>query len=250
MSIWFFLWLFLSGALLYFLGWTLLILFRQKQAWKTFAARKKFRYRTTSLMASPEMNGPVDGHSVSFFIGEHVTPDGRASRKLSAIEVQLSSKMPFEGAIGSGGMVQLVQSLRMKEELSPNHPKWDKNYIAATSSAFALESYLTPERLEALTSLMKIRNGWVMLIFRGETMLLRFDTPDPLDSFEKLDKILQKVMETVSALELKAGEDGRLKTDAARKPVKEVSLSVDERDFKEAGAFQLEDDQSSKKENP
>lgn len=250
MSIWFYVWLFLSGALLYFLGWTLFILFRQKQAWRAFAAEKKLRYRTASMMASPEMSGTVDGRAVSFLIGEHISQDGRSSRKLTAVEVQLLSKMPFEGGIANGTMVSVVQSLRLKEEINPNHPKWDKNYIAAASSGFALESYLTPERMEALTSIMKIRNGSMILIFRGDMMLLRFDTPDPLDKKEKLSKILAKLNETAKLLELKAGEDGRLKADAARAPVKAVSLQVDERDFKESSGFALEDDQSSEKEKP
>lgn len=254
MSIWIILWLFLSGALIYFLGWTLFILFRQKQAWKGFSVRKKLRYRAHSMMASPEMSGSLDGYSINFLIGEHFTPDGRASRKLTAIEVQLKSHMPFEGGIASGGMVPVVQSTRMKEEIKPNHPKWDKNYIASSSSGAALEAYLTPERIDALTSLMKIRNGWVILIFRAETFLLRFDTPDPLDSQQKLDKITDKIIEMARVLELKPGEDGRLKLETTKKPVKEKALSVDERDFRESSAFQLEDDQSkdnqSKKEKP
>ena len=128
--------------------------------------RKKLRYRAHSMMASPEISGALNGYSINFLIAEHFTPDGRSSRKLTAIEVQLLSKMPFEGGIASGGMVSLIQSIRLKEETKPNHPKWDKNYIAASSSGAAMEAYLTPERIDALTSLMKIRNGWVILIFR------------------------------------------------------------------------------------
>lgn len=249
MSIWIILWLFLSGALLYFLGWTLFILFRQKQAWKSFSTRKKLRYRTANMMASPEMGGALDGRSINFLIGEHFTPDGRSSRKLTAVEVQLLSKMPFEGGIASGGMVSVVQSIRMKEEIKPNHPKWDKNYIAVGSSGAALEAYLTPERMDALTSLMKIRNGWVILIFRAQTFLLRFDTPDPLDSQQKLEKITDKLLELAELLELKPGEDGRLKLETTKKPIKEKSLAVDERDFKESDSFQLEDDQPPKEES-
>ncbi|MGB4106424.1 MAG: hypothetical protein WBK55_01355 [Alphaproteobacteria bacterium] len=250
MSIWFFLWLFLSGALLYFLGWTIFILFRQKQAWTAFAVEKGLRYRTASMMASPEMSGTVDGRAVSFLIGEHISPDGRSSRKLSAIEVQLLNRMPFEGGIGNGNMVPLIHSMRLKEEINPNYPKWDKNYIATASSGYALEAYLTPERLEALTSMMKIRNGSTILIFRGDMMLLRFDTPDPLDNKQKLSKILAKMTETARVLELKAGEDSRLKADAARTPVRAVNLQADERDFSESAGFALEDDQSPEKEKP
>ena len=44
MNIWFVLWLLLSAALLYFTGWTFLILQKQKRAWRVFATKYKLRY--------------------------------------------------------------------------------------------------------------------------------------------------------------------------------------------------------------
>lgn len=242
MSIWFLLWLFLSGALLYFLGWILYILVRQKQAWKIFAGQKKLRFKDGSLMASPEMSGTVDNYPVSFFVGEHLAKDARASRKLTALEIKLKSKMPFAGAMASGGMVPLIQSMQFKDEVRFDHPQWDKNFIALSSSRLALMAYMNKERLDALTSLMRIRNGWVAFVFRDDLVLLRFDTPDPLETQEKLGKILQKMLSLAQILELKPGEEGLLKSEAAKKPPKEVSIAVDERDFKEAKTFELEDD--------
>jgi phosphoglucomutase len=63
-SIWFYLWLLLSGGLLFFMGWTMLILFRQKKAWKQFAARHKLRYKADAMMgalrgALPGLQGQV-----------------------------------------------------------------------------------------------------------------------------------------------------------------------------------------------
>ena len=242
MSIWFLIWLLLSGALLYFLGWTMYILFRQKTAWKTFATRKKLRYRPGTLFGSPEMSGSADKRTVSFFVAEHMAPDARSSRKLTAVEVKLSSLLPFEAGIASGGMVPLMQNFPFREELRPDYPKWDKNYIAAASSRAALEVYLTPERLEALTSMMRIRNGWTIFVCRGDTTLLRFDTPDALDTVEKLNRIYTKMYAVAEALELHKGEEGILKAEAAKRSVKEVNIAVDERDFQEAKGFQLEED--------
>jgi hypothetical protein len=240
-SIWFIIWLVLSGSLLYFLGWTLYILYRQKKAWKLFANQKKLRYRSKSILGSPEMSGTIDKYTVNIFIAEHMSPDARSSRKLTAVEIQLASKMPFDGGLASGGMVPIMQGFRLKEEYRPDHPKWDKNYIAASSSRGALEAYLTPPRIDALTSMMKIRNGWVIFVFRGDSMLLRFDTPDPLDSIEKLSKILKKMMDTSMILELNKGEEGILKAEAAKRSAKEVNIAVDDRDFSEAKDIQLEE---------
>jgi hypothetical protein len=241
-SIWLVIWLFLSGALLYFLGWTIYILFRQKTAWKKFAAQKKLRYRSVSLFGPPEMSGTFDNHPVSFFVGEHMAADARSSRKLTAVEVKLASRMPFDAGIASGGMVPVMKHFNFRDELRPDHSKWDKNYIAATSYRMALQAYLTPERIEALTSMMRIRNSWTIFIFRDDTVLLRFDTPDALDTIEKLNKILLKMCSVVNILELHKGEEGILKAEMTKRPAKEINIAVDDRDFNEAQGFQLEED--------
>jgi hypothetical protein len=211
LSIWIVLWLVLSTVLLYFLGWTIFILLKQKQVWKTFAHKNKLRYQANKFLSSPEMSGIIHDYTISFFTGEHTLADARNSRKMTAIEVSLSSRMPFEGAIASGGMVPIARSLGLKEEYAPEYEAWDKTWIVAGANRNALEAYLTPERLKYLSSLMKLKNAWVIMIFRDETMLLRLDTPDPLDSEEKLNNVSKMLTNTAQALELGKGEDGRLK---------------------------------------
>ena len=44
------------------------------------------------------------------------------------------------------------------------------------------------------------------------------------------------------ALELRKGEEGILKSEAAKRSVKEINIAVDERDFHEAKGFQLEEE--------
>lgn len=226
------------------------ILFRQKTAWRKFAAQKKLRYRPGTLFGSPEMSGSADKRTVSFFVSEHMAADARSSRKLTAIEVKLSSQVPFEIGIASGGMVPMLKHFPFREELRPDYQKWDKNYMAAASSRMALEAYLTPERLEALTSMMRIRNGWTIFICRGDTTLLRFDTPDALDTVEKLNKIFTKMYSVAEALELRKGEESVLKSEAAKRSVKEMNIAVDDRDFHEAKEFQLEEDHVPEPETP
>lgn len=240
MSIWFFIWLLLSGALIYFMGWNAFILYRQKRAWKSYAGAHKLRYRSPTLFAAPEMNGTAGDYTVSLFTGEHMSPDMRGSRKLTAIEIQLSSRFPLAGGVASGGMVDVIQGMGFKEEINPNHPEWDKAWIARAENRNVLKEYLSAERLAALVSLMKIRNAWVIFIFQDNMMLLRFDTPDPLDSAKKLNYIIKKMTETAKILELKSGESSRLKTYEATKSAKEVTLKVEEENFD--GDLSLEED--------
>lgn len=241
MSIMVFFWLLLSAALLYFVGWTYFILTRQKKAWKDFARQKKLRYTPGSPLGSAEVKGAYDGYTVHVFVGEHVSADARGSRKLSAIEVHLSSNMPFEAGFATGGMVKVIQGVGFKQEIKPAHAEWDKSYIAAGSSGQMLSAYLSPERMGALLSLAKIKNAWMTFLCRGQTSLLRIDTSDPLDSVEKLDKVIVRMIAAARALELRSGEEARLKSEEARKPTQDARIIVSDDDLI-AADLQLEDE--------
>ena len=243
MSVWFFIWIVFSLVMLGFLGWTLYVLMAQKAAWKRFSSRYKLRYTANALMQTPEMDGEIDGHKVSFFSGEHVTEDVRRSRRLTAIEVNLNSKMPFDGALANAGMTNIVKALDFKSELRPEHKGWVDGFVAGADSQRALQAYLTDERLNALTTILKSRKGLVIFIFRNDAMLLRYDTPDPLVDEAALDKILQALLNTAKLLELKDGEAAKLASEAAKSDgaADHVGLGVQE------GAVHLEleeDDES------
>lgn len=201
MNIWFVLWLVLSGALLYFTAWTFLILQKQKKAWQVFAKKYKLRFTPGSMMESPTINGLIDGYTVGILVGTHASSDERRARKLSAVEVTLHGTLPAEGVLASADMVAIAQDINLKTEVKPDHPDWKDEYIATTSKKPVIDKYLTRERLDHLTGLMKIKSAAVILIFREDIMLLRFDTPDPLDTPQKLDKLVKKVIEAAKVLE-------------------------------------------------
>lgn len=218
MSVWFFIWLGLSLALLYFMVWTLYILYRQKRAWKAYAAKMKLRYTPRNLLDSPQISGVAYGHTVALFSAEHATTDARGGRKLTAIEVTLKSPSPFDAILASGGMVEIGRSVNLGGEIKPGSKDWSPEWLAAASSALALEAYLTPERVEALVSIMKIKNAWIIFVMRGGTTLLRLDTSDPLDAVGKIDRILKRLTDIAAVLELKPGEEIRLKAASTLKP--------------------------------
>ncbi len=249
MNIWVLVWLGLALTLLYFMGWNMLILYRQKKAWREFSEGESLRFKDGGFAKSPEMNGTYKDYTVSLFTGEHLAPDGRGSRRLAAIEIQLSSKMPFEAALASGGMVSFARELQLNEEVKIDHKGWKKDYIALSNKPAALENYLTSERIEALMTLIRVKNGWVILVFKGDTTLLRFDTADPLDKVGTLRAILNRMVEAAKILELEAGEAARLKDDAKRASPKEKPLQVDEAAF-ESTPLVLEEGEETQDETP
>lgn len=248
MSIWLALWILVSAILLGFLAWTLVVLFKQKSVWKAFAEKHKLRFKPNAIMESPEIDGSIDGYKVSCFTGEHVSTDMRGFRKLTAIEVNLQSSLPIEGALASGGMVAFVKQFNFRAEIFPEHEKWNKSYIATGSNRAVLEAYLTDARLDAITKLMRINNCWVVLFFRQDRMLLRIDTTNPLISQENIEKLVTSMVKAAKTLELAEGEGRVLKAKEAQTVKSDAAVALDNDDeVKAAGGLELEDDDSAPK---
>lgn len=241
MNFWVLIWLIIAAALIYFFAWTLFILFKQKKTWQTYAEKNGLRYTPGKLQDSPEIGGNLKGYTVSLFTGEHATIDMRGSRKLTAIEVQLTSKMPFEGGVASRGMVEFLKNIGFKDEIALKHPGWKNEYIAVSNTPYALQSYLTAPRFEALSSLMRVKNAWVILVFRGDMALLRFDTPDPIETEKKINVIVDRMIEAAKILELQPGEFGRLKEDALRTAPRQANIHIKD-DNVDVTGIQLEED--------
>lgn len=162
------------------------------------------------------MEGVIEGYAFSFFTAEHPTTDVRGTRKVTAIEVILNSHLPFEGGVASHGMIPVLKSMGFIAEIQPTHEGWNTACLATTTHRYAMEAYLTPERVQALMTLLKIPRAWITLIFKGETALLRIDTPSPLEQLAQLEKLKKILLKTAAILELKEGEIGRLKAEMTR----------------------------------
>lgn len=243
MSVWLVLWVFVSVVLLGFLIWSLIVLHNQKNTWKRFASKYKLRYRSRGAMDSPEVDGSIDGYKIDVFTSEHTAENARSSRKLTAIEISLHSVMPVDGAVASGGMIPLVKELSFKTEVRPEHDLWDRSYIAAGDNARAVKAYLTPERLDALIRLMRIKHSWIILIFRAERMLLRIDTPDPLTSPDYLDRLIKLLIKSAKAFELKSGESGVIEREEAKGLAEDSNLQLDDGGMDEDSGLSLEEDE-------
>ena len=241
-SIWFFLWLLISIGLLGFSVWTFIILMRQKKSWREFAKKHKLRYRNATLMSSPRLNGVYNGYTIGMFTGEHESERGGANRKLTAIEVELNSKMPISGAFASGGMVGIVQEMTYNNEFVPQQSDWDNEFIARGDNKHVLDEYFDDKRALKLTELMKRKNFWVIFIFKGEDTILRVDTPEPFDSLDKLTKTIDDMIEVAKVLELNKGEGKRLLAIRSKHAEEKAVLDIEEDDLA-LMSLELEEDE-------
>jgi len=196
-------------------------------------------------MDSPEVDGSIDGYKIDIFTSEHILENARSSRKLTAIEISLHSVLPIDGAVASGGMVPLVKELGFRTEIKPEHELWNRSYIAAADNERALKAYLTPERLDALLRMMRIKNSWMILIFRAERLLLRIDTPDPLTSEDYLDRLIKLMLKSAKTLELKSGESGVIEREEAKGLAETSNLMLDDDGADDASPLSLEEDEAN-----
>ena len=111
MSIWIFVWASLSGTLIVFLIWTLMILRRQKRAWKAFAEKRGFEYLAGSISDPPQMRGKYNGYEVQAFPTEHQSEDERRARKFSSFEITLRTAPHFQGVVATGGLIAVSQAI-------------------------------------------------------------------------------------------------------------------------------------------
>lgn len=241
MSIWFALWFVLSFVLLAFFAWSVYVILQQKRTWKAFAEKHSLRFVANKMMQGPEMEGLIDGFKYSFFTSEHMTNDMRSTRKLSAVEVTLKSKMPMDGGVASGSMVTVLSEIAFRDEVKPVYEGWNKTYMASSDNAMMLEAYLTPERLDVLTRLMKIKNVWVIFAFKNDMTLLRIDTSNPMTSLEQMEKLVKVLGKAANVLELSKGEEKTLSAAKAREIEHKNTIQIEEA----AGGLSLELEEDS-----
>lgn len=202
-------------------------------------------------MLSPLVNGIYKGFSIALFTSEHeLDRAAGTTRKMTAIEVELQSRMPMAGAVASGGMVQIVQGQRYSDETQPSHADWSTEYIARSEDRLLMQAYLTDARVAALTSLMKKKNIWVIFVFRDRDTILRIDRPDPLENLGELTKTIDQMIEVAEILELEKGEEGKLQAYKAQNPAKSSVLEYDDKTHNQGDvlALELEEDEESENE--
>jgi hypothetical protein len=243
MSFWLLLWFALSFVLLYFFGWTMYILVRQKRSWKDFARKHNLRYKSGKFMDAPEVNGVFKGYSINMFTGEHIQNDSRGNRKLTALEIEINSRMPMDAVIGSGGMVDVARAFGLSDEFQPDIKGWKTEYIIRSDNYNMIKAYLGEDRLKQIMALMKAHNIWVILVFKGDDALLRVDLPDPLEDQKRLEAIMSKMVDVAKALELKDGEVRTLeKAGQVPRPVLEPSETEKKSAVVEELSLELEEE--------
>tara|TARA_R110001592_G_scaffold20926_9_gene84630 strand:- start:16058 stop:16831 length:774 start_codon:yes stop_codon:yes gene_type:complete len=220
------------------------VLIKQKQAWKTYADKRKMRYHSSAMLETPSISGVVDGYSVTMFASEHGELDARSQRRLTAIEVMLQTNLPFAVGAASGGMVHVVEALDLRQEFKPPTKGWDDTYALRTSDLPLAQSYLNEGRLSKLVNLMKTDRAWIIFLFLGDQGVLRLDTPMPIDNPKEIDVLVKQMINVARALELGKGEGKDLIRQTQNQDKAGGVLEIDEDLLNDDIGFELEDEEA------
>lgn len=215
MSIWFLLWLVLAFILLGSTAWSTIILFQQKKAWKAYAGKKGLTFTHGTTFGPCEMEGIVDGYTLSFFTAVQQKSDSRKNRQVTVFQVDCNK--PFVDGLGCGTkeMNTFLQSL---EALSPHDvksSKWNKAYMIRSRNKKAVDAFLTDERTAILSSILSMPNADVIILLNNEIGTFRFETSNPLTEVEKIDSLINKLINKLNKL-VPSEEEARRLADLAK----------------------------------
>lgn len=201
-SMWILIWLFFSAFILGVTGWSLLVLYQQKKAWKAFATARKLSYEPGTLVGPPSLRGLIDGQVVALFTGQQQTNDARGQRLVTVIEVDMKCALPTGAAIGTPETALFIAGLRLDYEYKPDLPAdlWSPDYAVRTRDVRLLQDYLTPERATALRNIFGMKNSVALLFFDEYDCLLRMETPDPLRDSARIEKIVMRILSETKKL--------------------------------------------------
>jgi hypothetical protein len=225
-TLWISIWLLLSAFIIGAYVWSTRILFEQKKAWKTFAAKYKLSYKKGKFFSSPEISGNIGNHKIYIYSEQQSSPDSRGARFRTVVEVMDKSTLPMSGAVASGDIVNLVANLELPHEVIPQSDIWSPQFLVRTDDKKKMTEYLSEDRLGVLKKLMKGERTAFLLIFNKEEILARFETGDPLHDPRRLDKLVKKMMGALEAMSYEDIQEGKAEAekeqeDQGRKDTKE-----------------------------
>ena len=160
-------------------------------------------------METPYVSGIYKGYGIELFGSEYMRVDGRGTRKRTALEISVKGKAPTTGAIASGDLVTLANSpdLNLGTHITIDQNDWNSAWVARVKDHDAAKEYLTEKRIHALSHLMQTPHAWVILMMANDEMLLRIDTPDPLDEPSRIDALTRMMVHAAKILEVPTESD-------------------------------------------
>ncbi|MBI1327048.1 MAG: hypothetical protein GC136_05355 [Alphaproteobacteria bacterium] len=202
MNIWLFLWAFAAFFIVGIYIWTIRITIQQKAAWKKFAENHRMEYVPGRALGPAAVKGQYKEYGFVLYTEEQPTADVRGRRYRTVMELRLPGTMPTSGLIAAPFYIAFANTLDLPVTVTPEFEGWHEGTIVRTKDEEKLKSYLTPERLKVLNSLMATKTANPLLIFDERECYLRFETADPMTEDGLIEKIADKLATAANILKI------------------------------------------------
>lgn len=199
---WIFIWVILSSILIGASLWSLQILLKQKSAWEKFSKAHNFSFNRGTFMGPAEMNGIMGDYKLSFFTAERLEADVRSRRYVTVLEIDLVDGFVDGGVVGTKEMLAFMQSLDKLRPYKIEHPSWQEGHYAFMKNESVIAQFLTPERVDVFSQILKTKNADVLVIFNDREVLIRLETSDPMQDAERIEKVVKRIITLCDKLRL------------------------------------------------
>lgn len=200
MSIWFLLWFVLAVIIIGATLWSTIILIQQKQAWKSYAAKKGFNFTPNKFFEPAVMEGTMGDYTVSFFTAVEQNEDSRKNRQITV--AQINANFPFSSGIGAGSpkMLAFLQALETIKPYDVDSKVWQKKNHIYVEDQKTASSFLTEARLKIINDLLSFPKANVIILLDQNEGVFRFETSNPLHDQKKIEAFVTKVIARIEKL--------------------------------------------------
>lgn len=213
--VWFFIWFVVSIFILGIFGWSVRILLQQKSAWQGFAKKMNLTYQQPKgFLVSPVVTGAIGPFGFALFSEPQATADSRGQRYTSILEFSLRQGLPAIGAVGTAQVMNRLEGFPGDKPVAVADKDWDANWFVRTDNVGITEKYLTPSRIEFLRKVFRLKIIAGFFLYTPEDAILRLETADPLNSVERLEKVVKGVTAQLGVMIPSAEEKAAFPTPA------------------------------------
>ena len=196
-TIGFFLWVFVTGAVLSFLFWSVMVGISQKKSWREFAKRYKLTLDEGESSQDPLfMTGNLNGRLINIYTEIEKTEEERTESIYTHVEVFLAKVPPTLFLISKKSLPKSFEDITASELFKSDASSWPNPAVSIADSSEDLAVWMTPFRVKALASYFDMasqKGVETMLMGDGENAFLLWRGNDPLSDARQLNALVQKL---------------------------------------------------------
>jgi hypothetical protein len=192
----FLIWILIAVTVFGVVVWSLIITLQQKKVWKDFAKKYGFQYSAPRLTEPPMVTGTKDGTKFYFYTYSYPTNDKLYRNVLVVAEIDApfvnETDMPPRMIILNERSAALLNAPNLTFSTQYKH---GDHMLIGCDDVDAIQHYIAdPKRQKAFTAMMDWKNMDVALLIDKNTLSLRFEINNALNTTDSLESVYKKLL--------------------------------------------------------